>query len=207
MREKDQEIDIKDLIVETIKEVLTDIGPPAEIEDRAIEMTDLVAEKVTKVVEITATTGKAGEITDPMIKIDTEVILEKMRNTKDTPEVLVKPETITQALSPVLDVEITIYQLNVLLTHFIKENLAQSANSNMKQENTNKDHKVGTGMEEILVVQSLRDQKTGLIRNLMSINLNILQILSTETVVTLFSLPKCTPWEIHQKIIYLQKIK
>ena len=207
MREKDQEIDIKDLIVETIKEVLTDIGPPAEIEDRAIEMTDLIAEKVTKVAEITATTDKAGEITDHMIKIDTEVLLEKMRNTKDIPEVLVRPETITQAMSPVLDVEITISPLNVQHTHFIKENLAQSANSNMKQEGTNKDHKVGKNMEGLQVVQSLRDQKTGLIRNLMSTNLNILQILSTEKVVIVSFLPKCTPWETPQKIIYLQKIK
>ena len=98
MREKDQEIDIKDLIVETIKEVLTDIGPPAEIEDRAIEMTDLIAEKVTKVAEITATTDKAGEITDHMIKIDTEVPLEKKRKAKDIQEVLVKTETIIQAM-------------------------------------------------------------------------------------------------------------
>ena len=206
MREKDQEIDIEHLIVKIIKEVPTDIDPTAEIKDRVTEMTDLIAGKVTKVAETTATTDKAGEITDHMIKIDTEVLLEKMRNTKDIPEVLVRPETIIQAMSPVLDVEITTSQLNVQHTHFIRETLAQSANSNMKQEGTNKDHKVGTGMEEILVVQSLRDQKTGIIRNLMSINLNILQILSTETVVTLFSLPKCTPWETHQKIIYLQKI-
>ena len=207
MREKDQEIDTEHQIVEIIKEVPTDIDPTAEIKDRVTEMTDLIAGKVTKVAETTATTDKAGEITDHMIKIDTEVLLEKMRNTKDILEVLVRPETIIQAISPVLDVEIITSQSSVQHTRFIKGTLAQSANSNMKQDGTNKDHKVGTNMEGLQVVQSLRDQKTGLIRNLMSTNLNILQILSTEKVVTVSFLPKCTPWETPQKIIYLQKIR
>ena len=98
MREKDQEIDTEHQIVEIIKEVPTDIDPTAEIKDRVTEMTDLIAGKVTKVAETTATTDKAGEITDHMIEIDTEVLPENKRKTKDIPEVLVRIETIIQAM-------------------------------------------------------------------------------------------------------------
>ena len=100
MREKDQEIDTEHLIVEIIKEVPTDIDPTAEIKDRVTEMIDLIAEKATNTAETTAIIekDKAGEIRDHMIKIDTEVPLEKKRKTKDIQEVLVKTETIIQAM-------------------------------------------------------------------------------------------------------------
>ena len=149
MREKDQEIDIEHLIVKIIKEVPTDIGPTAEIKDRVTEMIDLIAEKVTNTAETTAIIekDKAGEIRDHMIKIDTEVPLEKKRKTKDIQEVLVKTETIIQAMCTVSDVEITTSRLSAQHTRFIKGTLAQSANSNMKQDGTNKDHKVGKNME------------------------------------------------------------
>ena len=106
--------------------------------------------------------------------------------------------------------EITTSQLNVQHTHFIKGTLAQSANSNMKQDGTNKDHKVGKNMEGLQVVQSLRDQKTGTIKNQRRQNLDILQISNTEKLVTVSSLLKCILWDtIPQKITYLgeQKIR
>ena len=212
MREKDQEIDIEDLIVKIIKEVPTDIGPTAGIKDRVTEMIDLTAEKATNIAETTAIIerDKAEETRDHMIEIDNEVPLEKKMRAKGIQEVLVKTEIIIQAMCTVSDVGVTTSRSSAQNTHFIKGILARSASSNMRQDSTNKDHKVGKNMEGPQVVQSLRDQKTGTIKNQRMQNLDTYRISNTEKEVTASSLLKCTLWDIIlQKITYLgeQKIR